>query len=157
MNPSRLPRIFILLLILVIPFTLLLFFFLNERQFPADAQDDLTQYLTYATVHPSPPTLQATLRAPLPQNFTQALSQTSFGNNFYFQSDDGYGKPPGGKPLPYPPTTLWCLQLTYADAPPRVILLALHEDLYNAEWIIHDIDPSSKTLSRIGCDPLLNP
>lgn len=152
MNVSRLRRIIIILLMLAIPLTLGLFFYLNEQQFPTDAQDQLAQYLADTTIHSSEPTLQATLRALQPENFTQGLSQYSWGNHYYFNTTD---QALGGKPLLYPPKTIWCLQLTYADAPSRVILLALHEDLYNAEWIIHDIATSSKTLTLIGCDSLL--
>lgn len=69
-------------------------------------------------------------------------------------------------PLSYPPQELWCVLLKYQHksglAPHRetgysVIYVALHKDLYTAEWVVHisaDCFPSQRllqTFQAIGC------
>ena len=48
-------------------------------------------------------------------------------------------------PMPYPPNDLWCAQLSSPDpAAPKVVLAGLHQDMYNAEWIVHEVtDPAA--------------
>lgn len=57
-----------------------------------------------------------------------------------------------GRPVPYPPNDLWCVQLTGADsAAPKVILVALHQDIFNAEWIVHEVTDPETVLATVGC------
>ena len=57
-----------------------------------------------------------------------------------------------GRPLPYPPTDLWCVQLISPDpAAPQVVLAALHQDIYNAEWIVHEVIDPKTILAAVGC------
>jgi hypothetical protein len=64
----------------------------------------------------------------------------------------------GRRALPYPPKEVWCVVLKGREPGVRVIFAALHSDLCNADWIVHE--PNGKaaspelaaTLSEIGCD-----
>lgn len=64
----------------------------------------------------------------------------------------------GLRALPYPPKEVWCVVLKGGEPGARVIFVALHSDLYNAAWIVHEPDgaPGSRelagALSEIGCD-----
>jgi hypothetical protein len=65
-----------------------------------------------------------------------------------------------------PPVAVWCVRLRSAApignaaAPDRIVFVAKHQDLYNADWITHEPpgDPaqsSVETLTKIGCPDLL--
>jgi hypothetical protein len=59
----------------------------------------------------------------------------------------------GGKPMPYPPNDLWCAQLSSSDpGAPKVVLAGLHQDIYNAEWIVHEVTDPKTVLSDVGCE-----
>jgi hypothetical protein len=61
----------------------------------------------------------------------------------------GYG---GVMPMPYPPNDLWCAQLSSPDpAAPKVVVAGLHQDIYNAEWIVHEVADPATVLPAIGC------
>jgi len=68
------------------------------------------------------------------------------------------------KPVPYPPSDLVCVVLEdiAEDAmPSRLVYVALHQDLYNAAWIVHEadvlpVDDDTKgDLAVLGCAPVL--
>jgi hypothetical protein len=72
-----------------------------------------------------------------------------------------------GRPLPYPPDDVWCVLLTQAQDPVELsqdllAFVALHIDLYNAEWVVHEtgIAPFGGEilggLHAIGCDGVLD-
>jgi hypothetical protein len=114
-------------------------------------------------------------QARLPQNFQASLSKASFGESTYYRTTNRYdttdesswagvGKPtktPAAvtsyayhptMPIPYPPNDLWCVQLTSSDpAIPKAILVALHQDIYNAEWIVHEMTDPATVLPAVGC------
>ena len=86
-----------------------------------------------ATLLPTQPHLTFPLSATLPPTVTQG----------------GYY---GGMPIPYPPTDLWCVQLSSPEpAAPKVVLAALHQDIYNAEWIVHEVTDPATVLPAVGC------
>jgi hypothetical protein len=62
------------------------------------------------------------------------------------------------RPLPYPPLDVWCVSLmSAATQEAATVLVARHQDLYNASWIVHDLavpaeaGELSPTLSALGC------
>lgn len=64
-----------------------------------------------------------------------------------------------GRPIPYPPTEVRCVLLKLASTDTYFVVFAnLHQDIYNAQWIIHEGEkaPFSQTfLERVasfGCD-----
>ncbi len=65
-----------------------------------------------------------------------------------------------GKPLVYPPDEAWCVQLKPGAASgslgvpaPESVLLALHNDLYVASWVVHELPAATaaQTMARVGC------
>jgi hypothetical protein len=68
-------------------------------------------------------------------------------------------------PLPYPPKELWCLSLQQEKPSESntssegitLVIVALHQDLYNADYIIHEIaletagGIENKVLAAVGC------
>ena len=120
-------------------------------------------------------TITQYVQARLPQNFRPDMSRASFGNATYYQTGQrydqqsdasiwpftvtattvptltrmGYG---GGKPMPYPPNDLWCAQLKSTDpAAPQVVVIALHQDIYNADWVMHEVSDPETVLAAVGC------
>jgi hypothetical protein len=91
--------------------------------------------------------------ARLPQNFRAEMSAASYGNTPYYatthRTNPDY---PGQKPLPYPPNDVWCVKLESTDpAAPRMVVLALHQDIYNADWVMHEVTNSETVLAAVGC------
>jgi hypothetical protein len=98
-------------------------------------------------------TIAQTVQARLPQNFQAEMSEASYGNTPYYvtthRANPDY---PGQKPLPYPPNDLWCVKLKSADpAAPSVVVLALHQDIFNADWVMHEVNDPETVLPAVGC------
>jgi hypothetical protein len=94
------------------------------------------------------------VQASLPQNFRSEMSKTSYGDTPYYitthRTNPDY---PGLKPLPYPPNDLWCVQLKRTDpAAPQVVVIALHQDIYNADWVMHEVTDPATVLPTVGCE-----
>ncbi len=105
------------------------------------------------------------VKAARPGNFTTQMSQTTFGSGVIFhtnlvQPSSGYQS---SNPLPYPPISLWCVQLHQSGVDtPSVAFIAQHEDLYNSDWVVHESSAGSLTelndvLKKLGCDLTLKP
>jgi hypothetical protein len=97
--------------------------------------------------------IQQYVQARLPQNFRPEMSKASYGNTPYYittyRANPNY---PGQKPLPYPPNDLWCVKLKGTDpTAPQVVLLALHQDIFNADWVMHEVTDPATVLPTIGC------
>ncbi len=111
--------------------------------------------------------------ASMPQNFRADMSRDSYSDSYYYQTAHLYGQVAqvtfplsvtlpstvtqmgyyaAGMPIPYPPTDLWCVQLISPDPTgPKVVLAALHQDIYNAEWIVHEVTNPAIVLPAVGC------
>jgi hypothetical protein len=93
------------------------------------------------------------VQARLPQNFRAEMSTASYGNTPYYitihRANPDY---PGQKPLPYPPNDLWCVKLTGTDpTAPQMVVLALHQDIYNADWVMHEVTDPETVVATVGC------
>ena len=154
------------------------------RPGPPDAAGEmLSRYLNYLGQTGRPAELADARPASYPRRFTANLSGPTFGNGYYFavsytdalqvtlssaywanasaithsveMTPMEVGGGSGGKPLPYPPDEVWCVRLK-ADAPsaPAAVLLALHDDLYVAYWVVHELPAGTQaaTLQEIGCE-----
>jgi hypothetical protein len=170
---NRLLKVF---LALSLPVLAVLVVLLNTRSEQPDLrQQAVLSYVFFKhTTMTQPLAIGQYAQASMPQNFRAALSQDSFGNATYYQTAHRYDQtaqpnltfpltatmPPtltrssylSGMPIPYPPTDLWCVQLFSPDpAAPKVVLAALHQDIYNAEWIVHEVSDPAAVLPAIGC------
>ena len=102
-------------------------------------------------------------RASKPWNFSRDMSYAVFGDSPYYQTDYGYSgeKRSGPRPLPFPPDDVWCVLLERDHETYTIVFVAEHQDLYNADVVIHEgvSDLSTQSLvesvSRIGCDLVL--
>ncbi len=156
------------------------FVLINMQGLPLDAGSALTVYLSYRYPAASSPTIQQVSRASRPWLFKAELSGASYGDNSQFRTTFNLGattsqaRPrttatlevsltpvPSGDSRPliaYPPDEAWCVLLgPGGEEPARVVLVALHLDLYRGEWIVHEIAGSSSAearraaLDEIGC------
>ncbi len=148
-------------------------------------QGALNSYLAYKKqISSGAYTLQYITRARKPWNFSEDMSDFAFGESSYHQigtwnSNQSYDNNPRSihtevqtssiiSSLIFPPKEAWCawLSLTNTTFNPHdrkaisiVIFVALHEDLYNAEYIIHEANTQSSDqllidrVSKIGCKP----
>jgi hypothetical protein len=120
--------------------------------------------------------LAATQQATAPSVFDVSTSSATYGRGVYYRTDATYIRetPTPGvfglsprmsrRPVPYPPTEVWCAVLDPGQGgsgpshvASRVIFVALHQDLYNAAWIVHETEelPLSRDLmadlAELGC------
>ncbi len=134
------------------------------------------EYVSYRRATLPTLVIKQYIQARLPQNFRAEMSKTSFGHATYYGTQQRYNQQPDVKawsstitetttisltghgssgssmPIPYPPNDLWCAQLSSSDPnAPTVILIALHQDIYNAEWIVHEVTDPDIVLPAVGC------
>ena len=145
------------------------------------AVDDYLNYHSQRTQ-----TIQQIIPAAQPGHFTRQMSRATFGHSNYFQADSlplpsrtpaaawlpGSGTPQPMndtlddeirlnpfyyKPLPFPPTALWCVLLQPTDGvSPRLVYIAQHEDDYSTVWVVHEpaaglAQDLETALSTVGC------
>lgn len=132
---------------------------------PSDGQRRLDAYLDQH-LPGDRPDYQA-VKAEYPDEFIAETSGAVYGNSVYYQTVDNAGETEelpsltdagnltGGslRPVPYPPVELWCIGLLDENGQQSTILfLALHQDLYNADWLIHTpATDVQRLLNAVGC------
>ena len=126
----------------------------------------LSSYLRYYSSSHSGATVKAIVTARSPSRFTADMSGLVIGDSPYYNTDLGKGgatrESQGQRALPYPPDELRCVLLGSSQGD-DVIFVALHRDLYNADWLVHQAQDrwSSEALqaqlSAVGCDFPANP
>jgi hypothetical protein len=131
---------------------------------PFDVQARLDEYRA-DQFWPGTMAVQSVARAHKPWRFTEEMTSGAFGDSVHFQTIQYSGNLGA---LRFPPDEVWCVLLeregiTVEEAPPSVVVfLALHMDMYVADWIVHEAvgSPSSpelgRILSTIGCDLALD-
>jgi hypothetical protein len=145
-----------------------------ELRSPPTWQTTLDNYMTYLNSYAKEPaTLESITQASKPWNFSSQMRSVTYSDSVIFQTISFSHKPdeqlitiailPGEspkdqrKPLPFPPKEVWCARLNLGNAS-RVVFLALHEDLYNADMVVHEVSKEMgqksllDTLTEIGCD-----
>lgn len=173
---SRLFRIVLVLTLPVVAVAALLLS--NDQSGPRQPMDSAVAQYVYS-FQGGGVTIGQYVEAKMPQNFRPEMSKVSFGNGSYYQTSYQYESfrsdvtetpyrpvtapiastpglrqnyASGGMPLPYPPNDLWCVQLNSADAKvPKVVMLALHQDIYNAEWVLHEVTDPAVVMPAVGC------
>jgi hypothetical protein len=125
----------------------------NRPDQPDPRQLEVQTYLhCRSKTYTQPLQLSESVQARLPQNFTADMSKASFSNTPYYQTTCRFNLDyAGGKLLPYPPNDLWCVKVISTDpTAPQAIVAALHQDIYNADWVVHEVsDPA--VLQQVGC------
>lgn len=121
---------------------------------PPEWQEALDEYIAHC--HDSLDDTVAVVsleRARQPDRFSVEQSRAVFGDDVYYS----YGS------LPFPPQKVWCALVERKSPPLRmarrqVLFVALHQDLHNADWVVHEgeIEPFSQpfleSLDLVGCD-----
>jgi hypothetical protein len=127
---------------------------------PAVARARLDQYLD--SVYPAGGVqVLAAIRARSARRFDAEMSGPVFGGSAYYQTDFGpvWTERDNLLPLPYPPREMWCVLLKDSTAAngsdaTRVVFPALHMDIYNADWLVHETSPdrdAGQMLDAVGC------
>lgn len=150
-----------------------------ERSLPPAWRAELDRYLAYKSgVLSTDVQVLRVARASRPWQFgadgsrPRDLSRVVLGDRAYFQVDRSYSGDEryGFQPLPFPPQEVYCVLLRHGtgagglstEVGYAVVFVALHQDLYNAAWVVHEGPPDpfapalAASLSRIGCDPSLD-
>jgi hypothetical protein len=162
-------KILFLSIPILLPGFVLVIWMLYDLHRPPDWQPEIEKYIAYQEHDlQARLTVQTVQRAQKPWDFTDEAGFTVFGDTVYYDTENRYEykldyNP--GMPLPYPPKEVWCILLKVepaASAGPahlQWVLAALHQDIYNAGWVIHAAKGDDLTaevlqrISRIGCDP----
>ena len=146
-------RVLRVILVLALPAAAVLIFVLSGSRSgsPTSMATLVSEY-----VHPfidRGVTIVQYVQARLPQNFRAEMSEASYGNTpYYITTHRANPDYPGQKPLPYPPNELWCVKLKSTDvAAPPVVVLALHQDIFNADWVMHEVSDPETVLPAVGC------
>ncbi len=117
-------------------------------------------------------TVVETERATSPQDFDKSMGGVTYGDDAFYDTRITYrpamptpsvpGLAPSQpkRPIPYPPKDVWCVLLApdpMDEAGDRLVFSALHQDLYNAAWIVHEVpsDTFMETeLRALGCNTI---
>ncbi|MGD8625260.1 MAG: hypothetical protein PVF47_08420 [Anaerolineae bacterium] len=156
--------------LLVVPLLLLVVLLLavvaevpTRRGLPAGVQSSLNAYLIYVATRADVEVVRVE-RATRPWKLETSIGAI-FGYSAFYQTDIGPGGTPGSgtRPLPYPPQELWCVLLHRKENRTGrtwrpVILIGQHADIYNADWVVHELPREISIpalvdrLSQLGCD-----
>jgi hypothetical protein len=71
------------------------------------------------------------------------MSRSAYGEGYAFAAHGG-----GGRPAPFPVNEIWCVTIG-AGARAHTVLLAQHEDMYVAEWLVHE--PRTEAQAQTVC------
>ncbi|HBY98404.1 MAG: hypothetical protein M5U01_26045 [Ardenticatenaceae bacterium] len=176
------------ILSLLIPLAFVIIVQAVEREQTAAWRFELDRYRAYKYSDSSNGTILRVVQAQQPWYFQQDMSSLVYGDSGHYQTDYGYSNRPSGiyrlppspadsrlkdnrKPLPFPPQEVWCVLLEQSrdtdrsgeTTTPAVVFVALHQDLYNADWVVHEgvgasvSQESRASLSRIGCELRVDP
>lgn len=123
---------------IVVAAAVIAFLLLNNRHTYA-WQDNLDQYLAYlrSTGQPSYSLLSA-VPSSMPDNFTPQMSAVSYSPSVIFETSQNSSPEYASAllPMPYPPDEVWCVLLKDGKQQ-QLVYMALHNSLYNADWIVH--------------------
>jgi hypothetical protein len=145
------------------------------RGMPDNARAQLDQYLAYRYPLSPAPAIGSAVQAIRPWFFKADDSGASYGDTVYYGPTVHIGRQAapirfpsttpadlatyygGQRPLPYPPQDVWCVRLDVAEPGSAIIVVALHQDLYGADWIVHELPGTwsdadrTAALSEWGC------
>jgi hypothetical protein len=135
---------------LAVPFVVAGFLVARQAFMPPEWRAGLDRYVAYRAASLGKAiTVQRVERARKPWKFSRDMSGSVYGDGLYFRPDytfDGeYVGGSGRRPLHFPPEEVWCVLLEQApersagEAAHSVVFVALHQDLYTADWVLHEV------------------
>ncbi len=161
-NRSTRPLIYVIIIVLVAVVAVLAVVAISSLHSPQ--QDALSQYVRYQYAIQPGLVVSQVVQASHPERFTADMSGPVFGTSSFYQvgtsvpaSTPGVvAQSSGQRPLPYPPQQLACVLLGSLKGD-SVVFVALHQDMYNAQWLVHQSRypwPSAELkaqLATLGC------
>lgn len=150
-------RLFVMTLAMFIPLAVVVGMLLStyEPGIPAEVRSALNGYLRYQRMaYAQSFTIKEIVRATHPWALTAEMSQASVGNSPFYRTTYNPETAESHnldtlRALPYPPEEVWCAVLGQRDEPVMIVLVAQHQDLYNADWIVHE--PANNSVQSVGC------
>jgi hypothetical protein len=154
---------------LAVPFVVAGFLVARQAFMPPEWRAGLDRYVAYRAASLGKAiTVQRVERARKPWKFSRDMSGSVYGDGLYFRPDytfDGeYVGGSGRRPLHFPPEEVWCVLLEQApersagEAAHSVVFVALHQDLYTADWVLHEVVDDlpaaalAESLAALECD-----
>jgi len=145
---------------------LLIIFMLSPSGRRSTWETALDDYLAYKrTLSGRSFTVSLSMQARMPMAFTEDWSGATFGDTHYYAVDYLYDDEGslGQRPLPFPPQEVWCVLVKEQGAPEgtdpyHLLFVALHQDLYGADWIVHEgvskllSREAATTMTALGCE-----
>ena len=146
-------RLLRILFVLSLPVAAMLIFVVAENRSGSPSRVDTLAGEFVSSFVDHGVTIQQYVQARLPQNFQAEMSKASYGNTPYYittyRANPAY---PGQKPLPYPPNDVWCVRLKSANVTaPQMVIMALHQDIFNADWVMHEVIDPEAAAAAVGC------
>ena len=158
-----------LMIALAVPFVVAGFLVARQAFMPPEWRAGLDRYVAYRAASLGKSiTVQRVERARKPWKFSRDMSGSVYGDGLYFRPDytfDGeYVAGDGRRPLHFPPEEVWCVLLEQApergtgEAAHLVVFVALHQDLYTAAWVLHEVVDDlpavalTESLAALECD-----
>ncbi len=156
----------------------LAFLLTREQTLPDNTRAALDKFIGYRYPSTQPVAIQQFVHATMPSKFTPEMSGTTFGESHFYQTMVDYGGASiinlpnlptatpglvsatywrGSTPLPFPPEDAWCVVLKDEEPAEQILIVALHQSLYTADWIVHEPSAEPGTaemkniLAAIGC------
>jgi len=164
-------RAITVVVVLLVPAALVGLIVSRQARLPPEWQAGLDEYVDHLEARSSGPVdVRTVVQARDPTRFGRDMSRAVTGESVIFQTDYDYtgeADSGGARPLPFPPEEVWCVLLerdlsaldgVTSDTGYAVLFVALHQDMYNAEWMIHwgtdDVFAPDfrERLSEIGCE-----
>ena len=151
-------------LVLVVVIVILIIVVSQRGYSPRDTA--LSRYLVYFNPIAHGVSVSTIVRASHPAKFTPEMSGPVVGNSAYYQTDVKYATNDsngGARALPYPSNDLSCVLLTGSSGQQWIVFVVLHEDMYNADWLVHEArttwpsDELRGILDTIGCSDVVKP
>ena len=145
-------------LVLVAALVVLIIIVATRGSSPRDAA--LSRYLTYFNPIAQGVRVASFVHATHPTKFTAEMSGPVVGSSSFYRTDVRYSGDANGsglRPLPYPSSDVSCALLTGSTNKQWIVFVVLHEDMYNADWLVHEArtswpnDELRATLDAIGC------
>jgi len=149
--------------VLLVPVIVAIALLAAELRRPMDWRVQADRYVNWLAEHAGQEwVVKGVATARRASAFEAAMSTKVYGDSGYYRTDVAYSRTNvGQRPLPFPPRELWCVWLEPAGVEGgarRVVFVALHQDLYGGDWLLHEAPGPELSrqcqaiLEAVGCD-----
>ncbi len=141
----------VLAFVLLVLITAAGIFLLATRGLPDDARAELSRYLAYRYASVPLPTISEVSAATRSWQFPRERSGASYSDTIHYRTTAFLNVSTqwrSDRALPYPPNEVWCVRLDGAAPGAEVVFVALHADMYNAGWVVHELPAAWSVAER---------